>query len=325
MFRKSRLGICLLATTLLIARLESRVAASVLESGDNEIFFNDFENLYSSTGVFKPLGSAVVVGDHFMGIINVQNVENAGSTIFFASPTDQLTGIFAQRVEAIVGGPLPPGDPFSGQTTFPHIVLGPPTITLFTGPGGGDVVSTVGLLVGTEMISLWRQSGVGTTPFESNGTTADDVAKATDGAKFLSYSYADPMGDGSASPATADDDTGYWYSHAAGIVPGSGFVGETFLGLNLVFNGSGFTFGKINDVNETEVGDLPPGKLNDVVGTGEIEINPGFLAGTSPWAFRSNDPVTVQVVPIPEPMSVFVWAFLIGISTFIVKTYRTRT
>lgn len=295
-------------------------AAPLFLAGDNQIFFNNFENLFDSTGAFKPLGSTVVVGDHFMGIFNVQNIDNNGLTHYFSGPTEQISGIFAQRVEAVVGPPdaFPAGGPF--QVTFPHIVLGAPTITSFF--IGADVVSTVGLLAGIEQIAFFQQSGVGTTVFESNGSMLDDVTKATDGGnKILSYAYSPgadlTYGD---SPATAADDTGYWYSHAPTLTPVSGDVGSTKLGLDLVVNTTGFTFNKLNDINESEVGF---GKLNDVVGTGEIEVN---SSPTSPWKFASNDPLTVNIdATVPEPSSLVVFGLLAGISAAVQSRRRKRT
>lgn len=252
---------------------------------DNALFYNNFENLYSADGVFKAPGSEVAVGDHLFGILNVQNIEADGLQTFFSGPQSQLTGIFAQRVEAII---MP--DTTDPLNTQPHLVFGNPTIFNF---GGVDVSS---YLAAGEMFALFTQTGVGTTVFESNGSILDDVTKATDGSKWMSLGYL-PGADG--TYGTADDD-GYFYSHASLGTPLQNFTGEAWGALNIVFNGTGYDFVAINDPNESEIGDnVLGGVLTSLHLSSELEGNPGFLRGTSPWAFRSNDPA--HLAPVPEP------------------------
>lgn len=301
------------ALVLLGSGFASQSQAVILDGGENSFFFNNFENVYDSAGNFKAPGSALAVGDTFLGIFNVQNIDNEnGDTIFAQNPFlgtgfHQISGVFAQRIESIDFAP----DNFSGQTVFPHITLAAATITTFT--KGADVVSTAGLLAAGEIFAFFEQQGVGSTAFTSGGTsTLAGVSAATDGTKIMTFGYS-PGADGvyGLSLATSADDTGYMYSHAPGITPTSGNVGEAFLGLNLVYNGTGYTFNQINDINETEVGDLPTPKLNDLVGTSELEVNAKFFSGLSPWAFASNDPVIMSVV-VPEPASLGIWAVISG-------------
>ena len=103
-------------------------ASELTPDKENALFYRNFENVFDSNGVYKAPDSQMVVGDHLVGIINVQNINVEGTTTWFQSPTDQLTGIFAMRVEAIVDPDT--YDP-SGTQTLPHLVLGSPTINLF--------------------------------------------------------------------------------------------------------------------------------------------------------------------------------------------------
>lgn len=255
---------------------------------DNALFYTGFENLYSADGVFKAPGSDVAVGDHLFGIINIQNIDATSGTIFFQGLQNQLSGIFAQRVEAIYTPEL--GDPYDSANTQTHLVFGNPTIFNF---GGVDVSS---YLAAGEMFALFSQTGVGTTVFESNGSIADDVNKATDGTKWMSLGYSA----GSDSIYGTKDDDGYFYSHVTLGTSLQNFTGEAWGALNIVFNGTGYDFMAINDPNETEIGDnVLDGVMTSIHMSSELDGNNNFLTGNSPWAFNINDPA--HLAPVPEP------------------------
>ncbi len=280
-------------TMLSVGLLTSPASASILVVGsDNDFFFNNFENLFDSSGHWKAPSSAPVVGDHLAGIINIQNIDVEGTTHFFAGPTSQLTGIFAQRILDI-----------SSHGGITHLTLGNPTLTSYC--RGADCFSTVGLLSPGEMFALYLQQGGGTTVFESNGTMLDDVSKATDGSLWVTLGI---NGDA------------FVYSHPIlGVNP----EGLAFGGLNVIQNNTGVTtFQGINDPNETEVGGTTV--LTDLVVSSEFELNPNGFAGRalakrpcptsgcSPWEFRSNDPATVHPA-IPEVSSL--WLLGLGFGT----------
>lgn len=300
-------------------------AQPLLLDVDNDFFYNNFESLFDSAGIYKAPGTAVAVGDHLLGIINVQNIDANGTTHWFSGPTDQITGVFVQRVEAVYPPTfvVPGTDPFDPlQTNFTHITLGLPTISGFTHPGldgilgtGDDqLASTAGVLGAGEILALYHQTGVGTTTFESNGTMADDLTKATDGNLLFSLGL---------TPGT-----GFFYTHAnlPVVSPLVNFSGESWAGLNVVANNTGFpTFLGLNDPNETEMGGA--GLLTDAILSSELEPNvfsifhPNATVGTSPWDFRSNDPGTIH--PTPEPSTlVLLGAGLLGLGAYTRKKFK---
>jgi hypothetical protein len=288
-----RLGIIIL-TLALVATSGAFAWAELTQDQDNEIFYRNFENVFDENGNYVEAGSRELqAGDHLMGIINVQHINVGGETTWFQSTTDQITGIFAQRVEAVVD---PDTYDTTGNQTLPHIVLGPPTITQFC--KDGDCVDTSGLLAPGEMFALYRQTGAGTTPFEYDGTMADDVAKATDGDLWLTLTYS-AEGDGFFGTS---DDNGYFYSHTAFGVPLVNFTGEAWGGLNAVVNNTGYALAGVNDPNELEMDTLICGfngcLANNIHLSSELEGNPGspLIPGGgdfSPWDIRSNDPAHV--------------------------------
>lgn len=250
----------------------------LVPSADNEIFFNNFENIFDSNGNFKGTGTPLVVGDHLVGIINIQNIDANGVTVYFSSASNQLTGFFAQRVEQII---FP--DTLNPTNPTPHVVFGPPTMTVFC--KAADCVNSP--LQGDEIMRIYHDTGA--TMFKSSGPTmASDVAVATDGALWLSIT-SDQVNGG---------DLGYFYSHVDGFDPTENQEDRAYAAMNAVVNNTGFAFFKINDLNEIEAGDSPPGTpllFNDIVMTSELERNPNVPpTGTSPWQIRSNDPATIR-------------------------------
>lgn len=278
-------------------------AALFIPNATNDLFFNNFENIYDANGNYKTPGSDLEVGDHLVGIFNVQNIDSNGSTHWFSSPTEQLTGIFAQRVTSIseqpgAGGTGDAFDPL--QTTFPHVTFGAATTAMFT--KDGDSFDTG--LGGNELFAFYYQTGDGTTVFESDGTLLDDVTRATDGTKLFSLGYSD-AGSPADSPANAADDNGYAYSHPNITQVTSNLTGSAFFGLDTITNLTGFNFSPLDDFNENELGPIISVTGNQFVGTSEFEVNNnGQLGnGNSPWDFASNDPFSVNPTQIPEPAS----------------------
>lgn len=291
---------------------------------NNDFFYVNFESAFDADGNHKALSEAnpLVVGDHFFGIFNIQNISvGANPSHWFQSGTDQISGVFAQRVESVYIPPV--ADPFDpAQTNLVHVTLGLPTISSFT--RGADTASTVGLLGPGEMFSLYHQTGGGTTVFEANGTMADDLAKATDGTKFFSLGFS-PGAD--LNYETLADNTGFFYSHANLPGPLLNFTGEAWGGLNVVFNGTGFpTFLGLNDPSENEMGWTVPfvtPLFTDVILSSELEPNPTSISfgGISPWDLRSNDPGTIHPTPEPSTM-VLLGAGLLGLGAYTRKKFK---
>lgn len=316
------------ALTLPALSMGTAQAAPVFNNGLNELFFNNFENVYrlatdcdaanpclAFDAANDPVGyqkanpnvaNNIKAGDVFVGIFNVQNVDNvnAGGTIWFSGPTDQFTGYFAQQVASVSASPVDPWD--ATQTQLDHIVL------------TSTAVDPFGILAAGEMFRFYVDDGVGSTTFASGGagsTTFSTIARATDGALWAS------LGAGAVGAVGAIDVDGYVYSHVDLSLTLANFSGqEAFAGIDFVTMGPAFNLGqvqKINDVNENEMGGLASAPLtgtcvpliigpiacNDMVGTSELEANGNsqLFSGNSPWVFASNDPFAVFV---PEPGTV---------------------
>jgi hypothetical protein len=310
-----------LPALLLVAGVAN--AGPTWQTGFNELFFNNYENLYRTAdncaiaggclafdATVDPAGWARVnpfipgnvnTGDVFSGIFNIQNIDSGGGTIWFQSGTDQFGGYFAQEVVLADGGAI---DPFSGLATPPHhITLGTAAIDPFS------------ILAAGEMFRIYSDDGAGTTLFSSGGDGVGggislDIANATDGVLWAS------LGLGFGVDPT--NTLGYSYSHFDLSLAAPNLTGEAFAGLNVLLEGGAYNAGQlfaINDTNENELGGfatsefsgtcLPTSPLaitcNDIIGTSEIQVNPASFvvnAGFSPWIFSSNDPFGLY---IPEP------------------------
>lgn len=285
-----RLGGLLVGLLLGLGAVASQASADVLVLGSNDLFFNNFENLFDASGTIKSPTATPVVGDYLAGILNVQNVDTDGTTHYFSSPLTQLSGVFAQQIIEVKSDPI---------TGILHLTFGNPTITSFTN-GAGDTWST-GLASG-EMFRFYLQEPASTL-FESNGTMLDDVTKATDGSLFASFGLDSTNGAGLDGIFGNGDDTGYVYSHPVlGLNP-NGFA---YGALNFVVNNTGFgEYRLINDLNETEIGGTWLG--NQLVFVSRFDLN---SSTSSPWRFASNDPAHLN--PVPEVSSL--WLLGMGFS-----------
>jgi hypothetical protein len=340
--------LCLLALGCLIATAAQ--AAPFQAGGNNFISVLSFENLYRPTGncasiaaagtlgaecvtfnpafdpagfnrvnvtqpvIALPPGAQTRAGDVLVGIIDFQNIRVGNDPAHFTeSPTQQLTGYFAQEVQFN----HPPGaDPFFLiPSTENHLVLTAPTVDPF------------GILAPGEQVRMFLDTGVGATPFKANGLATggitSDIAVATDGALFLSMGtgFDTPCGGGggpspidqmtAACPlGTAFDIDGYAYSHPRLTTPAANFTTVAQLAFNLMIDNTGAAIvPDANDATDIELGgDLLVGFLagNQIVGGLRITPNeespfiPGGTQDNSPWLFK-NDGILQTGNVVPEP------------------------
>lgn len=306
-------------------------ATPAFDPGLNRLFFNNFENLYRPTencaandngGGCLPfqegndptgwqrvdpfLANNVHEGDVFAGILNVQEIRNSGSQIYFSTPTDQFTGYFAQEVVDVAAG-------VHGGSLPDHLTLGNPTVDPFS------------ILAAGESFRFWVDQGLGATAFNSGSSNAlfdtvpELIAIATDGILWAG------LGIGAGEPAN-----GYAYAHTNLGLAGNLAEPSAFVALDLVTIGPAYNAGAlvlINDGNEDEVGGFlapvtapcSPAQIaagliacTHFVATSEIEFNPDSASG-SPFFFGSNDPAEVlQAAPEPGTLSL-VALVLIGL------------
>lgn len=261
-------------------------STAVLQPGiDNGIFFKNVENW-----VDVDSNGFVSVNDLFYGILSAQNIDvppTFGTTIWNADNTapgvDSFSGYFLNRVTSIIA----PGV----EGSFAHINIG----AAASDPNG---VLTASDLASGVVLKMYTDSG---TAFETNGSVADDITKATDGSLWASFTTAG----------------GYWYTHAPIVPPGFGSIGESFGGLNFVTNNTGLPFEKVNDPLEAEsfIAGIPPGLFVDIYFSSELE---DFGSNPSGWRFGSNDPAVMH--PVPEPTSMLL--FGMGVFGLVAKKLR---
>ena len=254
---KKYLIIVFVLVAALTFSIEDATAVTFAGGEINDIYFNNAENWVDTNG-----DQQVSVGDYFYGILHVQNVDGRSSgTVWnednvIAGGLDTFTGYFLTDVTGVTieGG------------VQPHITLG-----TFSGGADPNGILSAGELATGVVLKMWTDAATKWT--DNGGNIATDIARSTDGTVWATF--------------TADG--GYWYSHAPLSPPvGTGnTVGDTFMGLNLVTNSSGLTFGSVDDPNENEIN-----ALVNLTGQGEIEVGDNY------WPFQSNDPVFAD---IPEP------------------------
>ena len=224
----------------------------------NELSFNTYQNLVDvdKNGIPSP-------GDIFYGILNVTRIASGGSTKWDANNVsgpgiDSFSGYYAASITSFVALP----SPWAGAAT-----LGPASFD----PNG--IFSAADLSAGT-MVKLFKDTG---TPFESNGSVADDIAKATDGTFWASFGFPG----------------GYWNVTVMnnGQIFGSG-------GLNLAVNNSG-----LNLINIVDPGCSTCAPVQQYFNT--VAKDTGV---TSTWRYIGANNANIN--PAPEPAAT--WLMGVG-------------
>ena len=314
-----------LCLMLCVGMMASPAGADVIGLGINEIHICNYEVVFEPvydadgnvTGYEEQDYTAGVAprdvqeGDIFVGIISVQDVLTDGVLNWSFSATDQLTGIFAQKVAEVIppDNGVPGGNQYDTANdwdTQPRIIFeAPNTAAVFTTLAGDTF--TLGL-TGDEMIALYRDTGISS--FESNGTIVDDIGRATDGDLWATFGYNTGV-DATMTPgyvAGDKDDTGYYYSYTSVFgTPVNNFAGESWAGLDAIQNKTGYPLSpSLNDPGEGEMEAIIQGLLNDMFLSSELEMYPLWnysgsgMGGTSPWVFQSNDPAWLHFVEEEE-------------------------
>lgn len=238
----------------------------------NGIFFRNSEVLIDEDG-----SGTISVGDIFWGVLQVNEIVaptgqhgQIGPRIWPLSgvPPAEITGYFAAKVVAA----YPIGDP-SNPFAEALIILGP-------------AVDPNGILVPGEVIRMYED-----TNFNFNDSTQGSaLASATDGTLLWSFG----LGSGGGSPG------GYWYTVAPVVPPGSGDVGESYAGLNVITAPPGDAFGLVNDPNEdfSSGAGVPDGLDVQFWFNSEIfrlPLNPDLtIDPDDPMHFGSNDPAVYK-------------------------------
>ncbi len=246
-------GLTALAASLAMAGGGVAMAAPVFQLGvDNSLGFQAVGNKTGSPSSFA-------VGDILYGVVNLQDI-SAGTTSWNAnnvtSPYDSVTGYFVSEIKAVSSVTVP------GFGTFYNLTMG----VASSDPNG---VFSAGDLAAKTILKLFTDT---TTSFTTSGPASTDIARATDGALWLSMGM------------TSVND--YWSVAIAPTGWGSGTSG----GLDLITNNTGLSFSKVLDTNCGVVG----GCLVDMKFVSTVSAT-----GGGAWAININDPGVMRPVPLP--------------------------
>lgn len=259
----------LIASTILYGT--EVVAAPIMASGAlNDLNFNVSQNFVDNdgNGVASP-------GDYLYGIINVTRISSGGLTLWDAKNVpgpvvDSFSGYYIGAIATVT--PLP--GPWAAAFTMAPASIDP-----------NGVLNATDLAAHT-MVKLFTDT---ITPFETNGSVADDIAKATDGAFWGGFGL----------------DGGEWN----GVVMQNGqiFAGG---GLNFVDNLSGLNFGK-----HQAPGCSTCPNVNFYFNTVATDNGPNQA-----WRYSGNNNGSLRTVPEPSAL----WLVLAGFTAMGVSRMRNH-
>lgn len=252
----------------------AEIFAGVLNDGDITLA----EHLYNSDGTLDQ-DNVADVGDLLVGVFSINKIQSGAGT-WFASATDQLTGVFVQQVAAV--------DVIDANTS--RLTLSNPgALPLFTNVGGAGTYSIA--LPGGSMFAVYEDLGATVLNPLANTDTATQVATATDGSLFMALGL------------NGGTDTTFGIVNYFG---GGPFIvdGGAYGALSVVVNNTGYDFADVTEF--TDQGPL----------TGQVVFTADFDTNTfgGPWSIYGNDPT--RFLPresvIPEPASMLMLGMGMG-------------
>lgn len=280
----------LLSLLLSLALFSQTVGAYTLQTGESAIQYRNYEALFRSDGQGNYVEwdwatqTNIAVGDIFVGIILVNEIQSDGSTVW--TPTvgsEEISGIFAQEVT---------GFDFAYKTGSLTVELGFTSQSTFT-TLGGETFNTG--LAANEMMRIYLDDGSNSpfSAFTTNTTLEGDVANATNGKLWMSLGHE------------AGEDAGE-YAYSVTTPHGTEFQdfdGNSYIGLSVLDY-----IGNVDLIGTPLLNDPQEGKYNqDVEFFANSQLGPhyNYLNGKSEWAYESEDPGRVGVVPEPGTFLLF--------------------
>jgi len=286
------------AAASLFAVAQQAGAFALAPSGNYEgVFFRN-----SEVWLDNDQSGTISVGDQFWGVMNLQNLTNAGADssgqtgpdiwpLGGSVPPPEITGYFATEV-AFVGPPgssAPPYHPITaGSADIATIIL-----KATTDPNG--------ILAAGDVMNIYEDANID----YNDATQLSARTTGTDGSLLGSFAMpANPYDPGA---------TSYWYTLAPVTPPTVGNIGESYGGLVEGANAFPFAFGPVNDPNETYSSNAQLANgldvdfwFNSELFTLAAGAASGFAVGDDlSMHFGSNDPgVFMPVSVIPEPSTI---------------------
>jgi hypothetical protein len=253
-------AIVALTGALSLVQSHSAYALPILaENGVNQFTFNMVQNLHDTDG-----NGVANAGDLIYGIFNVTKVSSGGSALWDANNVpgpgvDSFSGYYLAAITSTT--PLPA--PWAASVTLGAASFDP------------NGVFSASELASHAAVKLFTDN---LTPFETNGSVADDIAKATDGTMWASWGF---------------DGGGYW--NALLMQNGLIFAGG---GLNLLANMTGQGFSPLNDPSCTTCA-----AVDMFFNTVATDNGPNTI-----WRFTGGNTVVLRTVPEPSA----IWLAALG-------------
>lgn len=294
----------LAAATLVAGAAGSANAASVFGPGSNTITFHNWENIFNgSTGVQKSSAigapAQAAVGDILAGILTVNSIysDQLGTYSFLPSAGNQITGVFAQKVTAIVGttvyfAPVTAPDYAAIGSKFTSSIDG----TSFSLPAGWSFGS------GEEFAFYNNSASIVT----SGTTLAASEATAVGSSLLFSLGYSVD-----ANPTTFSGDTGYFYA-SVNNTTGTATDLTAHGGLQFITNNTGSVFiaGAVDNtaIPAAQAVSVPLWIRSSI----SDNTNVTSTALVAPWNFISSDPAKATTL-VPVPASVWTGLSMLGV------------
>lgn len=240
------------------------------------------DNTIGFHGAANTAGTAV--GSQIYGIVSADSIAWAGATTWNAdntspSPYDSLTGYFAAKVASKKSNLTVVGSTTITTTT---IDLAPLTASDTATPGMPFTAN------GQTIFDFFSDTG---TAFESNGTTADDISKATDGTHWASFGITNG---------------GYW------TVTLTDFSASSSGAMNFTDNDTGMSWAKVMGTSTVCSGS----------GGCDMSFSNSFTARSpeNGWSANLNGTIVVQPVPLPAAA----WLLFSGLAGLVGVAKRKR-